>query len=51
MKKEERYKKVIDYFSESMPVAETELDYRDPVCSMHRQAGQYNYSPFLQTIS
>ena len=30
MKKEERYKKVIDYFSESMPVVETELDYRDP---------------------
>ncbi len=30
MKREERFRKVIDYFSEAMPVAETELDYRDP---------------------
>lgn len=30
MKKAERYNKVIDYFSEAMPVAETELDYEDP---------------------
>ena len=30
MKREERFRKVIDYFSEAMPVAETELVYRDP---------------------
>jgi len=30
MKKSERFEKVIDYFSEAMPVAETELDYTDP---------------------
>ncbi len=30
MKKEERYKKVIEWFSENMPVAETELHYESP---------------------
>ncbi|MCK4880007.1 MAG: endonuclease III [Bacteroidales bacterium] len=30
MKTAERFEKVIDYFSEAMPVAETELDYLDP---------------------
>lgn len=30
MKKEERYKKVIEWFSENMPVAETELHYNSP---------------------
>ena len=30
MKKKERFEKVINYFSEAMPVAETELDYTDP---------------------
>lgn len=30
MKKSERYEKIISYFSEEMPVAETELDYTDP---------------------
>ncbi len=30
MKTAERFEKVIDYFSEAMPVAETELDYQDP---------------------
>ena len=30
MRKEERFKKVIDYFLEAMPVAETELHHRDP---------------------
>jgi endonuclease-3 len=30
MKKAERYEKVIQYFKEAMPVAETELDYSDP---------------------
>jgi endonuclease-3 len=30
MKKAERFEKVIDYFSQAMPVAETELDYQDP---------------------
>jgi len=30
MKKSERYEKIISYFSEVMPVAETELDYTDP---------------------
>jgi endonuclease-3 len=30
MKTEERFEKVISYFSEAMPVAETELDYTDP---------------------
>jgi endonuclease-3 len=30
MKKSERYEKIISYFSEEMPVAETELDYADP---------------------
>jgi endonuclease III len=30
MKTEVRFKQVIDYFSEAMPVAETELDYKDP---------------------
>jgi len=30
MKTAERYEKVINYFSEAMPVAETELEYTDP---------------------
>jgi len=30
MKTAERFEKVIDYFAEAMPVAETELDYQDP---------------------
>ncbi|RLD53165.1 MAG: endonuclease III [Bacteroidetes bacterium] len=30
MKKSERYEKIISYFSEEMPVAETELDYKNP---------------------
>ena len=30
MTKKERYKKVIKYFQENMPVAETELDYNSP---------------------
>lgn len=30
MKTAERFEKVINYFSEAMPVAETELEYRDP---------------------
>lgn len=30
MKTEERYQKVIQYFTESMPLAETELEYHDP---------------------
>jgi endonuclease-3 len=30
MKTEERFEKVISYFSEAMPVAETELDYTEP---------------------
>jgi len=30
MKTAERFEKVINYFSEAMPVAETELDYTDP---------------------
>ena len=30
MNKAERFEKVISYFSEAMPVAETELDYMDP---------------------
>lgn len=30
MKKSERYKAVIDYFRQSMPVAETELEYSNP---------------------
>jgi len=30
MKTAERFEKVINYFSEAMPVAETELDYMDP---------------------
>ncbi len=30
MKTAERYRKVIDYFSEAMPEAETELDYTNP---------------------
>lgn len=30
MKTEERFEKVINYFSEAMPVAETELEYTDP---------------------
>jgi len=30
MLKKERYRKVIDYFQEHMPVAETELDYSNP---------------------
>jgi endonuclease-3 len=30
MKTAERYRRVIDYFSEAMPVAETELDYANP---------------------
>jgi len=30
MKKKERFEKVIDYFSQAMPVAKTELDYTNP---------------------
>jgi endonuclease-3 len=30
MKRKERYEKVVAYFSEAMPVAETELDYTNP---------------------
>lgn len=30
MKTAERFEKVIEYFSEAMPVAETELEYREP---------------------
>ena len=30
MTKEERYQGIIDWFSRNVPVAETELDYRDP---------------------
>lgn len=30
MKTAERFEKVISYFTENMPVAETELDYKDP---------------------
>lgn len=30
MKTAERFERVISYFSEAMPVAETELDYKDP---------------------
>jgi endonuclease-3 len=30
MKTEERFEKVISYFTDAMPVAETELDYMDP---------------------
>jgi len=30
MKTAERFEKVIEYFSEAMPVAETELEYQDP---------------------
>ncbi|MDC1105580.1 endonuclease III [Prolixibacteraceae bacterium] len=30
MNKKERYNKVIDWFQKNMPVAETELDYRNP---------------------
>ena len=30
MKRKERYQFVIDYFSEHMPVAETELEFKDP---------------------
>jgi endonuclease-3 len=30
MKKSERYKRVIEWFSEAMPVAETELEFKDP---------------------
>ncbi len=30
MRKKERFKKVISWFSENMPVAETELSYQDP---------------------
>ncbi len=30
MTKKERYKKIIDWFSENMPVAETELNYESP---------------------
>ena len=30
MKKEERYKKIIEWFSVNMPIAETELHYESP---------------------
>ena len=30
MKKKERYEKVINWFQENVPVAETELHYNDP---------------------
>ena len=30
MNKKERFKKVIEYFNKNMPVAKTELDYKDP---------------------
>ena len=36
MRKKELYEKVIAYFSEAMPVAETELHYNNPFCTDKR---------------
>lgn len=56
----ERYKKVIEWFQASMPVAETELHYenpyqllvcRDPVGTMYRQADQYDHPCSISSIS
>ena len=30
MRKKERFEKIINYFNENVPIAETELDYKDP---------------------
>ena len=30
MRREDRYKAVIDYFEQAMPVAESELDFENP---------------------
>ena len=57
MKKEERYKGVLDWFEANVPVAETELHYDDPyqptaycrdsISSVHRQTGEYDYAGFV----
>lgn len=60
MRKEERYKGVLNWFNENVPVAETELHYdnpyqlliaRDPVRPMHGQACEYDHSRPLPGFS
>ena len=61
MRKEERYKGVLNWFNENVPVAETELHYdnpyqlvayrRDPVRPMYRQTGEYDHSRPLPGFS
>ena len=54
MNKITRYKKVIEWFEQNMPVANSELIYQNPyelivardfVCAMHGQENKYGYSP------
>lgn len=56
MKKQELYNKVIAYFQETIPVAETELHYNKPIrvvdsrypeCTMHGQTGKYDHPSSL----
>ena len=49
MRKKERYEKVIAWFQDNVPVAETELHYNNPYsfCTMYGQTGEYDHSPFV----
>ena len=45
MRKKERYEKVIAWFQENIPVAETDRCYS--FCTMYGQTGEYDHSPFV----
>ena len=56
MRKKERYRKVIAWFQDNIPVAETELHYNNPYelliavilsAQCARQTGEYHHSSFV----
>ena len=56
MRKKERYEKILAWFRENVPVAETELHYDNPfelliavilLCTMYGQTGEYHHSSFV----
>ena len=57
MRKKERYEKILAWFRENVPVAETELHYDNPfelliaviLCTMYGQTRQYDYPAFTGT--
>jgi endonuclease-3 len=56
MRKKERYEKVINWFQENVPVAETELHYNDPfelliAVILSAQSGQYDHSGIVPRLS